>query len=191
MRDWKAMRKTALVAGSIVTAALLASGAASAQRSQPRQSYPADQDDLSVDDQPSIDEGGRAPERQANPAPRADDDFSDVVGQQEENRSWRQPGDPYDGRQDAPARSALSDEEEDAMTNCAIAGRDEAGRDGGYAEVRQMFAPRETRSGIDVEGDVEVRSGWRAQDGRIRHFTCTVQNGRVTDVWFRGDRSRR
>lgn len=189
MRDQKAMRKTALVAGSIVSAALLVSSAASAQRSQPQQSYPADQDDLSVDDQPSIDEG--APGRQASPAARADDDFSDVVGQPQEDRSWRQPVDPYDRPQDGPAQSALSEEEEDAMTNCAIAGRDEAGRDGGYAEVRQIFAPRETRSGIDVEGDIEVRSGWRTQDGRIRHFTCSVQNGRVTDVWFRGDRNRR
>ena len=58
-------------------------------------------------------------------------------------------------------------------------------------EVRQVQEPRETRNGYDVEGDVEVRSGWRAQDGRPRHFTCSVQNGRIADLYFGRDRAAR
>ena len=42
-----------------------------------------------------------------------------------------------------------------------------------------------------MEGDVEVRSGWRAQDGTSRHFTCTMRNGRIADVYFRTDRATR
>ena len=69
--------------------------------------------------------------------------------------------------------------------------RDEAERDGGYAEVRQMETPRESRNGYSIDGDVETRSGWRAQDGRVRHFTCTVANGRVEDVFFQRERPAR
>jgi hypothetical protein len=79
----------------------------------------------------------------------------------------------------------MIEEDEDAITSCALAAREEAERDGGYAEVRQVQEPRETRNGYDVEGDIEVRSGWRTQDGRSRHFTCSIQNGRIANVYVR------
>ncbi|WP_176596753.1 MULTISPECIES: hypothetical protein [Sphingobium] len=182
------MNKARWMTGSLMAVALLASGAASAQM-QPSQSYPQDQGDLSDEAQPPADEAP-APEDRANP-PRADDDFSDVVGADQE-RAAPAPGSERYGRQDDLANAAPADREnEEAITHCALAAREEAERDGGYAEVRQVQEPRETRSGYDVEGDVEVRSGWRAQDGTSRHFTCSVQNGRVADVYFRRDRAGR
>ncbi|WP_156029022.1 hypothetical protein [Sphingobium sp. DC-2] len=74
---------------------------------------------------------------------------------------------------------------------CARAAREEAERNGDYAEVRQMEAPRENRNGFRIDGDVESRSHWRAQDGRLRHFTCTVANGRIEDVYFQRERAAR
>jgi len=174
--------------GSLAALALLTGGMASAQAFQPRQSYPQEQDDLSDAAQPPANEP-QTSEDQASP-PRADDDFSDVVtADQEPDRSNSQP-DRY-GRQDDPAATPADQASEEAITHCALAARDEAERDGGYAEVRQVQEPRETRSGYDVEGDVEVRSGWRAQDGTSRHFTCSMQNGRIADVYFHQDRAGR
>lgn len=180
------MNKTRWMTGSLMALALLASGAASAQM-QPRQSYPQDQGDLSDDAQPPTDEPPAPADQMAQP--RADDDFSDVAGA-DRNRMGTDPREQRYSRQDDPAVPA-DQASEDVITHCALAARDEAERDGGYAEVRQMQEPRETRSGYDVEGDVEVRSAWRTQDGRDRHFTCSVQNGRVADVYFRGDSAAR
>ncbi|KEQ51384.1 hypothetical protein [Sphingobium chlorophenolicum] len=159
--------------GSLMVLALLTGGAASAQ-GLPRLSYPQDQGDVGDEAQP--------PEDRADP-PRADDDFSDVAG----DGADAAPGGERLGQRDDPADR----ESDEAITYCALAARDEAERDGGYAEVRQVQEPRETRGGYDVEGDVEVRSGWRAQDGTARHFTCSVRNGRVADVWFQRDRGGR
>jgi hypothetical protein len=164
------MSKAKWMTGSLMALALLTGGVASAQGFQPQQNSPQDQDDL--------------PEESDQPAPpRADDDFSDVIAADQDRTAADAPADRY-GRQDEPA-------DDEAITNCALAARDEAERDGGYAEVRQVQQPRETRGGYDVEGDVEVRSGWRAQDGTSRHFTCTVRNGRIADVYFRTDRATR
>ncbi|WP_254911473.1 hypothetical protein VVT58_12065 [Sphingobium sp. SJ10-10] len=174
--------------GSLMTLALLTGGAASAQAFQPRQSSPQEQDDLSDEAQPPADEP-QTPEDQASP-PRADDDFSDVVAADQEPARSGPQSDRY-GRQDDPAATPADQASEEAITHCALAARDEAERDGGYAEVRQVQEPRETRGGYDVEGDVEVRSGWRTQDGRSQHFTCSVQNGRIADVYFRRDRAAR
>jgi hypothetical protein len=182
------MNEARWFAGSVMALALLAGGTASAQaRFQPQPGYPQDQDDLA---QPPADEAQDAPDDRAS-APRADDDFSDVVAADQERAPIGSREDRYD-RQDDTANAAPADRETDeAMTGCALAARDEAERDGGNAEVRQMQEPRETRGGYAVEGDVEVRSGWRTQDGASRHFTCSVQNGRITDVYFRGDRAGR
>lgn len=115
---------------------------------------------------------------------RPDDDFSDVVGADRQREQTRRPAARTEDRDEAAAPGP-EDEESDALTNdCAIAARNDAERDGGYAEVRQMEAPREIRNGFSIAGDVEIRSSWRAQDGRIRHFTCTVVNGRIEDVYF-------
>lgn len=168
------MSKVKWMARSLTALALLTGGVASAQSFQPQQSSPQDQGDLS--DEPP------APEDQAAP-PRADDDFSDVVAADQDSAAADTPTDRYAG-QDEQA-------DDEAITNCALAARDEAERDGGYAEVRQVQQPREARSGYDVEGDVEVRSGWRAQDATSRHFTCTVRNGRIADVYFSRDRAAR
>ncbi|WP_176592050.1 hypothetical protein [Sphingobium sp. EM0848] len=181
------MNKTRWMTGSLMALALLTGSAASAQM-QPQRNYPQDQGDLADEAQPPADEPSQ-PEDQANRA-HADDDFSDVVGP-EQGRADTNPGYGRYGRRDAPNNSAIAPESETAIDNCALAARDEAERDGGYAEVRQVQQPRETRNGYDVEGDVEVRSGWRAQDGATRHFTCSVQNGRVADVYFQQGRAAR
>lgn len=182
------MNKTKWMTGSLMALALLSGGAACAQAFQPQQSYPQDQgdtpDDAQLpDDQPPASDGP-VPEDRAVP-PHPDDDFSDVAGAEQSGSSTQ--AERY-GRQDDPAPADQASDE--AITNCALAARDEAERDGGYAEVRQVQEPRETRNGYDVEGDVDVRSGWRTQDGRERHFTCSVENGRITDVTF-GDRAAR
>lgn len=165
--------------------ALMASGGAAGAQSRPGASYQDSDDQASTADdlQPGYDAQDRveepyAPEQDssADAGAAAEEDFSDVVAadrpQEEEQRQ---------------ASPTLDAEAEAAANSCAIAARDEAEREGGYAEVRQMEEPRETRDGYDIAGDVEVRTGWRAQDGRVRHFTCTAANGRITDVYFRRD----
>ncbi|APL95533.1 MULTISPECIES: hypothetical protein [Sphingobium] len=176
------MNEMRWMTGSLIALALLTGGVASAQAFQPRNGAPQEQDDLSDEAQPPADDPG---------PPQADDDFSDVVAADQERGGAAAPSERY-GSQDDPAGAAPADREsEDAITYCALAARDEAERDGGYAEVRQVQEPRETRNGYDVEGDVEIRSGWRTQDGRSRHFTCSVQNGRIADLYFRRDRAAR
>ena len=94
--------------------------------------------------------------------PRADGDFSDVAG---------------------------SAAQEEQMTDaCAIAARDEAqGREGGYAEVRHMDAPRATADGYNIDGTVENRASWRATSGTSRRFTCAMKDGRVAEVYLSRD----
>lgn len=192
--------KAGWMMGSMLAAALLANGVAMAQ-TQPRYGYPSAEDQQAQDDRYSDQDSYSSDE--ANAAQQQnranDEDFSDVAGtepsplpqqQQQREEDDRRYGtrDDWRGtdRQDARAR------EEIAMTDaCALAARDEAERDGGYAEVRQMEAPRENRGRFTIDGDVETRSGWRAQDGRVRHFTCTVANGRIEDLDFQRERAAR
>lgn len=177
-------------AGSVMAAMLLTSGGASAQSLQPRLSYPQDQGDLADEAPPPNEDGQDIRDRPAE-QPRADDDFSDVVSG-DDSRIGEEDRDAGYGRGDNHAEATPPDaESEDAITYCALAARDEAERDGGYAEVRQMQQPRETRNGHDVEGDLEWRSNWRSQDGAMRHFTCSLRNGRVADIWFQRDRAAR
>lgn len=193
--------KARWMTGVVLGAALLVNGAAMAQAG-PRDGYPgatdpqADYDGYDGyaedDDYPGSSDHAGQPQGRAN-----GDDFSDVAGAEaaplpqpprdERDRDWGMRND----RRDAGPTYEFR-REESAMTDaCAIAARDEAERDGGYAEVRQMEAPRESRGGFSIDGDVETRSGWRAQDGRIRHFTCTINNGRIQDIYFRRDRAAR
>ena len=190
------MRKAGWMTGALLGAALALGGSAVAQTRlqagyDAQQSDPAvryDEENLAGPDEQDVDPPKRS---------RAEEDFSDVMGTDE-------PAQP--AREEARAPSAVPDEDDrapDAVPSdedrealamsdaCALAARDEAERDGGYAEVRQMESPRENRNGYLIEGDVEARSGWRAQDGRLRHFTCTVANGRVEDVYFQRERATR
>lgn len=78
---------------------------------------------------------------------------------------------------------------DDQMTDaCAVAARDEAqGQGNGYAEVRHMDAPRAANGGYNIDGEVETRASYRATGGTTRRFTCTVQNGRVAEVYLSRD----
>lgn len=175
------MGKPVWIAVSVLGMTLLASGTAVAQN-QPRYDYSDPADDQ---DSTGSDYDNRANEDQVSP--RAEDDFSDVAAADEERAGSAR----RDGR-DGNAALNIDDEEVEAMTDgCARAAREEAERNGDYAEVRQMEAPRENRDGFRIDGDVESRSHWRAQDGRLRHFTCTVANGRIEDVYFQRERAAR
>lgn len=184
------MSRSAWRTGSLLGAAVLMSGTAVAQ-SGTRYGYP--QSGARQSGSGAYDDEDLAPQQeddQATPADqhRSDEDFSDVVAADRQREQGEERATPPEEGDDAARPRAREDEESDRLTNaCAIAARDEAEREGGYAEVRQMEAPRENRDGFSIDGDVESRSGWRAQDGRVRHFTCTVANGRVTDVYFRRD----
>lgn len=81
---------------------------------------------------------------------------------------------------------ALADE--DAVTTaCAAAVREEAGADGGYAEVRRMDTPQPIDGGWNIDGEVERRAGYRDWAGDTRRFTCTVRDGRIADVFLSRD----
>ncbi|MDO7835681.1 hypothetical protein Q4610_11570 [Sphingobium sp. HBC34] len=80
--------------------------------------------------------------------------------------------------------------QDEGMTDaCAIAARDEAqNRNGGYAEVRQIDAPRATPDGsYNIDGEVEVHASYRAATGTIHRFTCAMKNGRVATVYLSRD----
>lgn len=183
MRGW--------TTGALMGAALLVSGAAVAQ-TQPRYDDAEAGEWRRGDD--SYDSGDGAASAQDDDARRRpvrpEEDFSDVVAADEQHSDganrWNDPQ-----AQAVPSPDTESDDESEAMTACAVAARNEAERDGGYAEVRGMEAPRESRNGFTIDGELEARSGWRAQDGRSRQFTCTVANGRVEDVFFRREREDR
>ncbi|MEC3910019.1 hypothetical protein U5A82_05875 [Sphingobium sp. CR2-8] len=98
-----------------------------------------------------------------------------------------------DVRNDSPVRddADFSDiaVQDAAMTDaCAVAARDEAqNREGGYAEVRHMETPLATADGYNIDGYVETRTSYRANDGTSRRFTCAMKNGRVADVYLSRD----
>lgn len=176
------MSKARLMTGALAGLMLLTSGAAIAQL---RNGYEqqSDTDDAYPDNhqhsghqhsgQDELDD--HSPQDDTTQPPRAEDDFSDVAPPDQDRSSAR-----------------ANDPEADAVIDsCAIAAREEAERDGGYAEVRQVQDPRETRQGYTVDGDVEVRTSWRAQGVQTRHFTCSVENGRISDIYFQGQRAKR
>jgi hypothetical protein len=106
---------------------------------------------------------------------------------------------PYDSRDDtwskqdtrvaddAPADSGNLASEDSAVDACAIAARDEASNGGGYAEIRDIGAPKAVSGGWDVDGRVEHRSGYRGQSGDLRRFTCSIRDGRVSNVYLSKD----
>jgi hypothetical protein len=115
----------------------------------------------------------------------------------------------YDGDQDAPPPSSGTDygadvhsaparddadfsdvaAGDDALTNaCALAARDEAQGQSGYAEIRHMEAPRAGQSGTtNIDGEVETRASYRARSGTTRRFTCAMKDGRVAQVYLSRD----
>lgn len=194
--------KAGWMTGAMLGAAALLPGGVGQAQTQPDYGYPranerqAQNDPYAEDDGTGGEEQNTAPQQQN----RAEEDFSDVTGAGEPQSELQ----PEEGRRPAPtpqpgrniygqdAYRGETEGEDAAMTDsCAIAARDEAERDGGYAEVRQMEAPRESRGGYSIDGDVEARSGWRAQDGRLRHFTCRIANGKIQDIYFQRDRAAR
>ena len=91
----------------------------------------------------------------------------------------------YDNRGDEGSYGSASYEDEDAAVDaCAIAARDEATRNGAFAEVRDITGSRPVGNGWDVTGVVSERVGYRGADSRLRSFRCTWDNGRVEGVNF-------
>lgn len=80
--------------------------------------------------------------------------------------------------------SASFADEDAAVDACAIAARDEASRDGNFAEVRDITGTRQFGNGWDVTGTVSERAGYRSGDSRLRSFRCIWDDGRVEGVSF-------
>jgi hypothetical protein len=78
---------------------------------------------------------------------------------------------------------------DDALTDaCALAARDEAQGQSGYAEIRHMEAPRAGQGGTtNIDGEVETRASYRAASGTTRRFTCAMKDGRVAQVYLSRD----
>ena len=75
--------------------------------------------------------------------------------------------------------------EDQAVDACAVAARDEASRNGSFAEVRDITGVRPYgNNGFDVTGVVDQRSGYRGNDNRTRSFRCTGRDGQVAGVSF-------
>lgn len=174
--------KAGWMTGAMLGAALLANSAAVAQTS-PRggYSYPEADERQPQDDRYADEDLAEGQERDTRPSaqPRANDDFSDVTGESYE-QARTGAGTARDDQRYTDADDARADQErEEAITECAVAAREEAERDGGFAEVRQVQEPRDSRNGYEVEGDIDARSTWRSNDGKTLHFTCSVENGRI------------
>lgn len=94
-----------------------------------------------------------------------------------------------DGRAFPEDRMSQDRMNDDRMSDaCALAAREEAeGQDGGYAEVRRMDAPRASNGGYDIDGEVETRASYSAGNGSTRRFTCSMQDGRVAQVYLSRD----
>ena len=82
------------------------------------------------------------------------------------------------------SNSASYADEDAAVDACAIAARDEASRNGGFAEVRDITGTRQFGNGWDVTGTVSERAGYRSGDSRLRSFRCIWDDGRVEGVSF-------
>ncbi len=89
----------------------------------------------------------------------------------------------YDGGYGDDGGVSYADEDA-AVDACAIAARDEATRNGSFAEVRDITSSRPFGNGWDVTGVVSERVGYRGADSRLRSFRCIWDNGRVEGVNF-------
>ncbi|MBD3734793.1 MAG: hypothetical protein IE934_19065, partial [Sphingopyxis sp.] len=83
------------------------------------------------------------------------------------------------GNAGPPARAddfsdvAAANQSNDQLTDaCALAARDEAQGQAGYAEIRHIDEPRATADGYNIDGEVETRASYRAAEGTTRRFTC-------------------
>jgi hypothetical protein len=122
---------------------------------------------------------GPAPRRSGEDDPRYDDPRYDGRDRDARADDDRRHGE--SGSADAGADAG----QERAVDACALAARDEASRDGDFAEVRDITGVRPFGGdGYDVTGTIDQRSGYRARDGRLRSFRCTFANGRVEGVRF-------
>jgi len=95
----------------------------------------------------------------------------------------------YDGRaadDRAYGGGANYADEDNAVDACAAAARDDAGRSGDFAEIRDITGARPYGNGWDVTGTVDQRSSYRASDSRLRSFRCIWEDGRVSGVTFGG-----
>ena len=112
------------------------------------------------------------------PPPRAGTDYGDDLG----SDAPPPPVDEADFSDIAVQDDALAD-------SCARAARDEAERDGGFAEVRSMASPvAAADGGYNIDGQVEQRASPRAPPGQPRRFTCTLdRDGRVAQVYLSRD----
>lgn len=180
------------LAGSLLGAAVLTSSAAIAQ---PGSAYGYPDQHQQSGREANADDGASDIRDDEQSVPqedvRAEDDFSDVVSSESQQADTPLADSSRSPVEDESLSSHIDREAGEITDACALAARDEAEADGGYAEVRQMGTPRESRSGFTVDGAVDVRSSWGAQDGRLRHFSCSIANGRVADIYFQRDRAGR
>lgn len=131
----------------------------------------------------------------SNGAPYPDDNSYRDGGYNGEPRG----ADAYDGNYDdssdnddireygnASSRGDASDQSA-AMDACAVAARNEASANGGYAEIRSMEDPQPVNGGWNIDGQLEQRASWREGTGNTRRFTCSVRNGQVAEVYLSRD----
>ena len=167
---------TGAVIGAILGVGLIAAIASSAAKQREAQRYPARRPGEPGYD-PRYDDRARDYD-----APYYGDDSGGYDGRYSE----RDDGDDrYDegGYGADMADHALANEDA-AINSCAIAARDEASRNGGFAEVRDITGARPFGSGWDVTGTLSQRPSFRAGEGRLRSFRCIWDNGRVEGVTF-------
>lgn len=122
----------------------------------------------------------------ASSAAKSRDDRNRGYDPQYDNRSYDDGSYGYDNGATSGAYSdsaSLADENA-AVDACAIAARDEASRNGNFAEVRDITGTRPFGNGWDVTGTVSERAGYRAGDSRLRSFRCIWDDGRVEGVSF-------
>jgi hypothetical protein len=114
--------------------------------------------------------------------------YGDPRGSSYEGDGRHDDGSVADARGDGRAASSdLSREESDAVDSCAVAARDRASEQGGYAEVLEIGDPQPASGGWNIDGRVERRTSYRDSGGETRRFTCSVRNGRVAEVYLSRD----
>jgi hypothetical protein len=100
------------------------------------------------------------------------------------NDTWRYDNQGYDDRprDDRYSGSRNWGTEEDAVNACAVAAREKATRNGGFADIRDVNEVRVIQHGWSVNGRIDQRQSYR--DDRVRglNFDCIYEDGRVVDV---------
>lgn len=112
----------------------------------------------------------------------------DRAGDHRDGRTPDPNGYPEDRNADRQNETDSAFGEDAAIDACIDAVRDEAERNGGYAEILDVEQPLARGDGEwDVEGRVEQRQSYRDADGQSRRFSCDVRDGRVADVRLSAD----